>query len=52
VATSDNFAFSAQVELIKLRDAPELNTIIMGRSLRMNVPANTSSPVVISSKVV
>jgi hypothetical protein len=43
-ATSDNFAFLAQVELIKSCDAPESNRIIMGCSLRKNVPASTSSP--------
>jgi hypothetical protein len=51
-ATSDNFAFLAQVELIKLCDDPESNRIIMGCSLRKNVPTSTSSPVGISSTVV
>jgi hypothetical protein len=40
------------VELIKLCDAPELNSIIIGRSLRKNVPGSTSSPLGISSMVV
>jgi hypothetical protein len=51
-ATSDNFAFLAQVELIKLCDALESNKIITGCSLRENVPASTSSLVGISSMVV
>jgi hypothetical protein len=51
-ATSDNFAFLAQMELIKLCDAPESNRIITGCSLRKNVPASTSSLVGISSTVV
>jgi hypothetical protein len=50
-ATSDNFGFLEQVELIKSCDAPESNRIIMGYSLRKNVPASTS-PVGISSTVV
>jgi hypothetical protein len=40
------------MELIKLCDAPESNNIIVGRLLRKNVPASTSSPVGISSTVV
>jgi hypothetical protein len=51
-ATSDNFAFIAQVELIKSCDAPESNRIITRCSLSKNVPASTSSPVGISSMVV
>jgi hypothetical protein len=51
-ATSDNFAFLAQVKLMKPCDAPESNRIIIGRSLRKNVPTSTSSPVGISSMVV
>jgi hypothetical protein len=51
-ATSDKFAFLAQVELIKSCDALESNRIIIGRSLRKNVPASTSSLVETSSMVV
>jgi hypothetical protein len=40
------------VELIKSCDALESNSIIMGCSLRKNIPASTSSPVKISSTVV
>jgi hypothetical protein len=43
-AISVYFAFLAQVALIKSCDAPESNNIVMGRSLRKNVPASTSSP--------
>jgi hypothetical protein len=48
----DNFAFLAQVKLMKSCDAPESNRIIIKHSLRKNVPASTSSPVGISSTVV
>jgi hypothetical protein len=41
----------AHVELIKLCDAPESSNMTIGRSLRKNVPASTSSPVEISSTV-
>jgi hypothetical protein len=51
-ATSDNFALLPHVELIKSCDAPELNKIITGCSLRKNVPANTFSPMGIFSTVV
>jgi hypothetical protein len=51
-ATIYNFAFLAQVELIKSCDALESNRIIIGYSLRKNIPASTSSPVGISSTVV
>jgi hypothetical protein len=44
-ATSDNLAFFTHVMLIKSCDAPESNNIMMGHSLRKNVPASTSSPV-------
>jgi hypothetical protein len=37
-ATSHNFAFLAHVELIKSCDAPESNNMIIGHSLRKNVP--------------
>jgi hypothetical protein len=47
--TSVNFAFLAHVELIKLCDAPESNNMIIGRSLRKNVPTSTSSSVEICS---
>jgi hypothetical protein len=50
-ATSDNFAFLAQVKLMKSCDAPESNRIIIGRLLRKNVLASTS-PMGISSMVV
>jgi hypothetical protein len=50
--TSDNSAVLAHVALIKSCDAPESNNIMIGRSLRKNVPASTSSPVGISSMVV
>jgi hypothetical protein len=40
------------VELIKSCDALESNRIIIGRSLRKNVPASTSSLVETSSTVV
>jgi hypothetical protein len=50
--TSDNFAFLAQVELIKSCDALESNRIITGYALTKNVPASTFSPVGISSTVV
>jgi hypothetical protein len=51
-ATSDNLAFLAHVALIKSCDAPESNNIMIGRSLRKNVPVSTSSPMGISSTVV
>jgi hypothetical protein len=50
-ATSDNLAFLAQVKLMKLCDAPESNRIVIGCSLRKNIPASTSSLVGISSTV-
>jgi hypothetical protein len=49
--TSVNFALSAHEELIKSCDALESNNIMMGHSLRKNVPTSTSSPVGISSTV-
>jgi hypothetical protein len=51
-AISDNFAFLAQVKLIKSCDAPESNRIIIGYLFRKNVPASPSSPMGISSTVV
>jgi hypothetical protein len=51
-ATSVNISLLAHVELTKLYDALESNNIMMGRSLRKNVPVSTSSPVGISSMVV
>jgi hypothetical protein len=50
-AESDSFAFLAHVKLIKSRDAPELNNMIIGRLLRKNIPTSTSSPMGISSTV-
>jgi hypothetical protein len=52
VATIDSIVFLAHVELIKSYDAPELNSMIIGCSLRVNVPASTFVPVGISSMVV
>jgi hypothetical protein len=52
VATVDSITFLAQVELIKSCDALKSNSIIIGRSLRKNVPTSTSSLVEISSMVV
>jgi hypothetical protein len=51
-ATRDNVASLAQMELIKSCDAPESNSITIGRLLRKNVPVSTSSPMAISSTVV
>jgi hypothetical protein len=51
-ATSVNFAFLAHVELIKSCDALEMNSEMIGCSLRRNVPANISSHVGISYVVV
>jgi hypothetical protein len=42
----------AHVELMKSCDAPESNSMIIGRSLRKNVPTSSSSLVGISSMVV
>jgi hypothetical protein len=42
----------AHVELIKSCDAPESNNMMIGRSFKKNVPANTSSPVGIPSTLV
>jgi hypothetical protein len=42
----------AQIELIKLCDALESNSITIGCPLRKNVPASTSSQVGIFSTVV
>jgi hypothetical protein len=52
IATGDNLAFLAHVELMKSCDAPESNNMMIGRSWRWNVPMSTSSPVGISSMVV
>jgi hypothetical protein len=43
-ATSDNFAFLAQVELIRSCDAPESNNMMIGRLLGKNVPTRISLP--------
>jgi hypothetical protein len=51
-ATRVNLAFLAQVELIKSCDALESNSMMIGRSLRKNIPTSTSSHVGISSTVV
>jgi hypothetical protein len=51
-AISVNFAFLAHVELIKSCDVLESNNMMIGRSFKKNVPANTSSPVGIPSTVV
>jgi hypothetical protein len=47
-ATSINIAISAHVELMKSCEALESNNIMVGCSLRKNVPARTSSPMGIS----
>jgi hypothetical protein len=51
-ATSDNFAFLAHVEPIKSCDATESNNMMIGCSLKKNVPASTSSSMGITSMVV
>jgi hypothetical protein len=51
-ATSVNFALLAHAELTKSCEAPESNNIMMGCSLRKNIPVRTSSPMGISSTVV
>jgi hypothetical protein len=50
-ATSANFALLAHAKLIKSCHALESNSIMMGHSLKKNVPISTSSPVGISSMV-
>jgi hypothetical protein len=52
VATSDNLAFLAQMELIKSCDTPESNSLIIGQLWRKNVLICTSSLVGIPSTVV